>query len=76
MGILDALVVDEQYKDEVLAINNDKKDCCDRYLFVTKKRIENSLLDVLELGASANDIFMNQRLTSILGQIAGRFFLG
>ena len=70
MGILDALVVDEQYKDEVLAINNDKKDCCDRYLFVTKKRIENSLLDVLELGASANDIFMNQRLTSILGQIA------
>lgn len=70
MGILDALVVDEQYKDEVLAINSDKKDCCDRYLFVTKKRIENSLLDVLELGVSANDIFMNQRLTSILGQIA------
>ena len=69
MGILDALVVDEQYKDEVLTINKDKKDCCDRYLFVTKKRAAHSLLDVLELGASANDIFMNQHLSSILGQI-------
>ena len=65
MGILDALVVDEQYKDEVLAINSDKKDCCDRYLFVTKKRIENSLLDVLELGVSANDIFLNRCLSEM-----------
>ena len=70
MGILDALVIDEQYKDEVLAINEDNNSCYDRYLFVTKKRAVHSLLDALELGASADDIFMNQRLTSILGQIA------
>ena len=70
MGILDALVIDEQYKDEVLAMNNGEKDCCDRYLFVTKKRAAHSLLDVLALSTSANNIFMNQRLSSILGQIA------
>ena len=70
MGILDALVIDEQYKDEVLAMNDGEKDGCDRYLFVTKKCAAHSLLDVLEMGASANDLFMNQRLTSILGQIA------
>ncbi len=70
MGILDALVIDEQYKDEVLSMNEDKKDYCDRYLFVTKKRAAHSILDALELGVSANDLFMNQRLISILGQIA------
>lgn len=67
MGILDALVIDEQYKEEVLAMD---EGCCDRYLFASGRRSEKSLLDVLELGESADDIFKNQRLNAILGSIA------
>ena len=67
MGILDALVVEEQYKEQVLSM---EKGCCDKYLFVQKQRAEKSILDVLELNDSVNDIFFNQRITGILGNIA------
>ena len=69
MGILDALVIDEQYKEQVLHL---KQGCEDRYLFSCKnvqKELQpgKSLLDVLELNEEVNDIFSNQRLTGILG---------
>ena len=67
MGILDAIVVDEQYKQQVL---NSVKGCEDRYLFAGKASGGKSLLDVLELNEEVNDIFSNQRLTSILSTIA------
>ena len=67
MGILDALVIEEQYKEKVLSM---ERGCCDKYLFVQKQRVEKSILDVLELNDSVNDIFFNQRITSILGNIA------
>lgn len=72
MGILDALIIDEQYKEEVLKL---EAGCEDRYLFVCSKgqkdlHPEISLLDVLELNEEVNDIFSNQRLTGILGSIA------
>lgn len=66
MGILDALVVDEAYRDIVLSMDEGG---CDRYLFTTQKRAEHSLLDLLSF-ASDDDIFMNQRLVSILGSIS------
>lgn len=67
MGILDALIVEEQYKEQVLQW---EKGCEDHYLFAEKGVVENSLLDVLELNEDVNDIFSNQRLTKILGSIA------
>lgn len=67
MGILDALVVGEEYKEQVL---KQEKGCEDRYLFVTQAVPGKSLLDVLELNEEVNDIFSNQRLTGILGSIA------
>ena len=67
MGILDALVVDEQYKEKVLEADSE---CCDRYLFVGKDRVEDSILDILELDEEVNDIFLNQRVTRILSGIA------
>ncbi|MDY4970143.1 MAG: TIGR02680 family protein [Lachnospiraceae bacterium] len=67
MGILDALVVEEQYKEQVLSM---EKGCCDKYLFVQKNRAEKSILDVLELNDSVNDIFFNRRITGILENIA------
>lgn len=67
MGILDALVVDASYREQVLTM---EEGCEDRYLFVQKSYSGKSLLDVLELNDSMNDIFSNQRLTGILSGIA------
>ncbi len=67
MGILDAIVIEEQYRQQALAIT---PGCEDRYLFVQQSHCEKSLLDVLELNDAVNDIFSNQRLTGILSDIA------
>lgn len=67
MGILDALVIEEQYREQVMKAD---PGCADRYLFVQPHHAENSLLDLLDLNDSVNDIFFNQRITGILGNIA------
>lgn len=67
MGILDALVIDESYKAQVLKMD---PGACDRYLFVSHDHPEISLLDVLDLNDNVNDIFSNQRITGILSGIA------
>ena len=67
MGILDAVIVDEQYRDRVLAF---AEGCEDRYLFAGGARADQSLLDVLELNEELNDIFFNQRITGILSHVA------
>ena len=67
MGILDAAVVDERYRKQVLQHTDG---CEDRYLFTGTVTTGRTLLDVLELNDDVNDIFSNQRLTGILGAIA------
>ncbi len=67
MGILDALVIDEDYKTQVLQMDSG---CCDRYLFITHEHPKTSLLDVLDLNDNANNLFSNQRITGILSGIA------
>lgn len=67
MGVLDAIVVEEQYRKQVL---DPVKGCEDHYLFVGKPADGRSLLDVLELNEDVNDIFSNQRLTGILNSIS------
>lgn len=67
MGILDALIVEEQYRSQVLQMDAGS---CDRYLFVEKQHVEHSLLDYLELNDYVNDIFWNQRITGILNNIS------
>ncbi len=67
MGILDALVIDESYKEQVLGMESG---CNDRYLFIKKQRAEKSILDVLDLNDSVNDIFLNQQMMGILSNIA------
>lgn len=66
MGILDALIIDEQYRETVLALD---KGMCDRYIFADKGHVKESLLEALSVGEEANDIFMNQRIVQILGNI-------
>lgn len=67
MGILDAIVVEEQYREQVLTMD---KGCCDKYLFSQESLADHSLLEVLELNDEVNNIFFNSRLTNILGNIA------
>lgn len=67
MGILDALVIEEQYREQVLTMT---AGCSDRYLFMQQEKAEHSLLDVLELNDEVNDILVNHRLTTILENIA------
>lgn len=67
MGILDALVIDEQYKDKVL---RQKTGCEDRYLFTGPASSGKSLLDILQLNEEVNDLLSNHRLTGVLGSIA------
>ena len=55
MGILDALIVEEQYREQVLKTD---PGCEDRYLFVPPHYGGQSLLDVLDLNDSVNDIFL------------------
>lgn len=67
MGILDALVVEEAYREQLLKAD---KGCCDKYLFVQKQKADRSILDVLDINDSLNDIFFNQRITGLLQNIA------
>lgn len=67
MGILDALVIDEAYREQVLV---QETGCEDRYLFRGTATPGRSLLDVLEINGEVNDLFTNYRMTGILGSIA------
>lgn len=67
MGILDALVVDEQFKDQVLALD---KGCCDRYLFAGGHGCGRSLLDVLEMNDLVDNLFIHQQIINILQSIS------
>ncbi len=67
MGILDALVVDEQYKEQVLCFS---KGCEDHYLFAANGAADRSLLELLELNDECNDIFTNQKICRILSSIS------
>ncbi len=67
MGILDAPVIEERYRNKVMTF---AEGCADRYLFAGSPQAGKSLLDILQLNDEVNDIFSNQRLTGILGSIA------
>lgn len=67
MGILDALVIDEAYKEQVLAVETG---CSDRYLFVKKESVEKSILDVLKLSESVDNIVLNHQIVEILSNIS------
>lgn len=67
MGILDALVIDERYKEQVLSIGKGHED---HYLFKCQEAPKKNLLNILELNEEVNDIFSNQRLTGILESIS------
>lgn len=66
MGILDALVVDAEYREKVMTVDPGMSD---RYLFVQKQRASRSILDLFDVNEEMKDIFFNQRIIGILDNI-------
>lgn len=70
MGLLDALVIEESYREEVLRLD---PGACDRYIFVREnagKTLGKTALDALTLNDSVNTVFMNMEMTDILSHIS------
>ncbi len=70
MGLLDALVIEESYRQAVLQMD---PGACDRYIFVRENAGKSSgktALDTLELNDSVNTIFLNMEMTEILRHIS------
>ena len=70
MGLLDALVIEENYREEVLRLD---PGACDRYIFVRKnagKILGKTALDMLTLNDSVNTVFLNMEMTDILSHIS------
>lgn len=66
MGILDALVIDPMYKDQVLALDNNGKD---HYLFSDGKTMSQGIHHWLKLNDEHSDLFTNEPLLNILNGI-------
>ncbi len=67
MGILDALVIDEKYKIEILNLNHVVSD---KYIFSSNINVKNNIKDVLTLSVDVNDIMINSKINSILNSIS------
>lgn len=67
MGILDALIIAPQYRDQVLQT---EEGCCDRYLFTDAEYAKNNLMEWLDIDNPDNDMFLYQNVSSVLSAIS------
>ena len=66
MGILDALIVSEEYREQVLALD---VGVCDRYIFSDAAYVRNNIMDFLDVDNEEGDIFLYQNVSRILTAI-------
>lgn len=66
MGLLDAAVVPDHYKEQVMAYREGMRDT---YLFTSMERIQKSISDFLEIAMEQDDIVFYQELAAILESI-------
>ena len=66
MGVLDAAVVPDHYKERVMTYREGMRDT---YLFSSTDRIQNSISDFLEISMEQDDIVFYQELSTILDSI-------
>jgi len=66
MGILDALIVSEEDRERILALDTG---LCDKYIFSDIDRAKNNLLDLLDVDNEQNDILFYQQISRILSGI-------
>ena len=66
MGILDALIIAPQYREQVL---QSEEGCCDRYLFTDAEYVRNNLMDWLDIDNPDHDMFLYQNISGVLSAI-------
>lgn len=66
MGILDALVVSPDYREQIL---NMDKTVCDRYLFTDAVRLQKNMMELFEVENAENDILLCMKTQNILSAI-------
>ncbi len=66
MGILDALIVGEEYREQVLELD-DK--CCDRYLFGNVPEMEQNLTNIMHIDPAEDNIVVNLFVSDIISSI-------
>lgn len=66
MGVLDALIVPEEYREQIYALDTG---VCDKYLFSDVAHVRQNLEQVLEVDNGENDILFYQKISNILSAI-------
>lgn len=66
MGVLDALVVSEEYRDEIYAM---EAGLCDKYIFTDVETVKDNLMEVLQIDNEDNDILLYQSISRALSSI-------
>ncbi len=67
MGILDALIVPAQYREQVMDVDKGR---CDRYLFTDAPYVKNNLTDLLDIENGENDILLYQNVSAVLSAVS------
>ena len=66
MGILDALIIPEEYREQALSMGDG---VCDRYIFGDVSHVRNNIMDCLDVDNEEGDIFLYQQVSRILTAI-------
>lgn len=66
MGILDALIISEEYRSQVLSMD---AGICDRYIFSDAKYVKENVMEFLDVDNENYDIFLHQNVSRVLTAI-------
>lgn len=66
MGVLDALIISEEYREQVLALD---AGICDKYIFSDVSHVKENLTQVLAVDNGDQDILLYQSISNILSSI-------
>lgn len=66
MGVLDALIIPEEYRTQVFAMDGG---VCDKYIFGDAVRVRENIGNILEVDNGENDILLYQRISNVLSSI-------
>ena len=69
MGILDALIISEEYRERVLDID---EGLCDKYIFTDVNSVKDNLLNVLDIDNADNDINLYQNVYNVLSSVGSK----
>lgn len=69
MGILDALIIPQEYREQVL---QGTEGVCDRYIFTDARRVKENLMELLDIENGENDILLYQNVSGVLSAIGWR----